>query len=87
MSTYFRDRILFENLGCALRDIMALEAATNGTPRYAPYRQAGDALSVLITDLKEGLRTAERNPYYTDSAGRKRPMTLRESIAAQGRQT
>ena len=67
--TDWRDRILFDDLNAALLDLLALEESCIGEPKWHPYKQAADALWLLMDNLKTQSENAGKNAYYSVRKG------------------
>jgi len=81
--SYFSDRLLFDNLTVALRDLNTLEERFRRTPRFYCYSQAADALWELGDTLRQQLKADDHNPYWRTmpaSMGAGRPNSVNDTI-------
>jgi hypothetical protein len=63
-TTYWRERLILDDLASAYAGLVALEIATVGEPKHFPFHNAADKLFVLEVELREQVEAASRNSYY-----------------------
>jgi hypothetical protein len=62
--TYWRERILLDDLATAYALALHLTSVTTGEPKYFPFSRAADALFELEMELREQLDAAGKNAFY-----------------------
>jgi hypothetical protein len=62
--TYWRERVVLDDLATTYQSLVKLELATTGEPKYFAFHNAADKLFALEMELREQLDAAGKNAFY-----------------------
>jgi hypothetical protein len=68
--TFWREKVVFDDLHSAVQGLMDLEIATVSQPLHFPYQNAVEKLLPLIQELSQQAENARKNSYYKQGKGR-----------------